>query len=252
MSRRSLSRGDAAQIKRRVWGGELFNAVAREMSIHPSTISRIASGELYSDIQWPDGSQGPLPLEQRRSSRAARRHKEWAGSPPPSLGPSEGRRPEGEDLLADRVLQILQGEDPDRPPVEDQLQATREAVEGGGNIVRQIADRAEQDANKALMSASTGSGIYLGDEDETPKEIEYELITWDEVKALAPRCKWVVALENEDDGPEKEVMKKAMGIVFMGVPLVPRPGPGGLTSWDDEVVGRLISDTLRQLLESGE
>lgn len=57
-----LTKATVLDVKRDLWASDTTQAlVAAKYGITQTTISRIASGLLWGNVPWPDGSQGPMP-----------------------------------------------------------------------------------------------------------------------------------------------------------------------------------------------
>lgn len=65
LPRGKLTQLDASAIKRLLWRGTKQSVVAAQFQVSQPTISYILRGTQWASTQWPDGTDGPLPLEQR-------------------------------------------------------------------------------------------------------------------------------------------------------------------------------------------
>ena len=62
---RSLSPTEAKMVKKMLWEGDNQSVIAGFMSITQARVSRISLGRLEADIEWPNGSVGPMDSERR-------------------------------------------------------------------------------------------------------------------------------------------------------------------------------------------
>lgn len=62
---RSLSPTEAKMVKKMLWEGDNQSVIAGFMSIPQARVSRISLGRLEADIEWPNGSVGPMDSERR-------------------------------------------------------------------------------------------------------------------------------------------------------------------------------------------
>lgn len=68
MARPSVSEEEAAGIKRALWDGYRQADVAAAFTTSAATVSRIATGRLYPDVPWPDGSTGVMSPDRYRAA----------------------------------------------------------------------------------------------------------------------------------------------------------------------------------------
>ena len=73
MGRAFLNHEMVTQIKARIWEGEVFRTIGDDFLVSGTTISYIASGKMYHDTPWPDGSVGELSWDRITEIKRARK-----------------------------------------------------------------------------------------------------------------------------------------------------------------------------------
>lgn len=56
-----ITNEEAREIKARIWAGEQQRSIAADFAVTTAAISHIAQGRRFYEVQWPDGTVGPLP-----------------------------------------------------------------------------------------------------------------------------------------------------------------------------------------------
>jgi hypothetical protein len=211
---RSLTDADASEIKRRLWDGETQVTISKLMNVPPNTISRIYSGMIYGNIQWPDGSDGRHPQYTHGGVGRGRNRS----------GGIHGAIERGAHESADRIRTLLiehSGDIDTRASASSLTQDTLDAL-----IVR-----ANQMYEGDLLRACKGSGKEAVD-DRPLLLPSPNAQDWDIVRGIEGADIWTSCISDaEGMTREGSALRSAISIVLM---VIPRG------DWPLEVTDRLV------------
>ena len=72
MSSAFLTTHQVTSMKARLWAGETHAVLALHFGCSQPLIKKIAQGQRWPEVEWPDGSTGALKLTRRRQIMQAR------------------------------------------------------------------------------------------------------------------------------------------------------------------------------------
>lgn len=108
-----LSEEDVKAIKHTLWmGWGKYSDIASQYYLSTPYISWIATGRVYANVPWQDGSTGPMP--QYRKEQIQRARYRGPGGLNPPVTPEQRRVSKDIAETADKVAQILDDQREDR------------------------------------------------------------------------------------------------------------------------------------------
>jgi|SRR5580765_5435317 len=76
----SLTPAQVAALKARIWAGEFHRSVASQYGCSLPLVHKIAQGQRWAEIPWPDGSRGAIRESRMRAIMRARMKAHREGS----------------------------------------------------------------------------------------------------------------------------------------------------------------------------
>lgn len=240
-----------ALVKKMLWEGKGQERVAFITGHDQSTVSRIRTGQMHSDVPWPNGKTGAMPVEMDRGG--GDEHAPWSHDATVFQAFPAEMQNRILDLVNTRRQEVGLEPIPDVDPtygsylisedVEDESAALYEARDYEDARIRQvmtefreISEReiATKRAEDLLLALSTTSHFGTNDESEqaTPAatgELLYDKLPWDSLTRYTTEIPIIAEAEKGD-----EYLKEATCIVFYTLQNTPK------TIWKEPKIAREI------------
>lgn len=218
---------DVQDIKKMIWDGYSQLDAARQYGITQSYVSLIAQGKAYYEIEWPDGSIGPIDQTHYRSLKVTSR-KEVEHTLAPFMG-DKGIQETVKDAN-------LVESDEDR---EARLLKMRERREEMLKNIQLAGNELEHDLAANIKETIHKPGKKSKVERKVASGVEYDVLEWDVILEKAGELPLVQLAEDEP------LIKKALQIAFNMIPE---------ERWKEDATTKLVGQIaahLKEELESG-